>query len=69
MRRLLRGAEVSVVPHVCPDGAIHGNLRSNAAGINLNREWQEPSMERSPEVVRESEYDNVAFKRPTSLLN
>jgi murein tripeptide amidase MpaA len=34
-----------------PDGAVLGNLRTNAAGANLNREWLEPSMERSPEVL------------------
>ena len=33
-----------------PDGAARGNLRTNAAGANLNREWSEPSMARSPEV-------------------
>jgi murein tripeptide amidase MpaA len=33
-----------------PDGAVRGNLRTNAAGANLNREWMNPSMERSPEV-------------------
>jgi murein tripeptide amidase MpaA len=26
-------------------------LRTNAAGVNLNREWHEPSAERSPEVL------------------
>ena len=38
-----------------PDGAALGNLRTNAAGANLNREWLEPGIERSPEVyfVRE----------------
>ena len=39
-----------IVPNMNPDGAIHGNLRSNAAGINLNREWQTPSLNHSPEV-------------------
>lgn len=39
-----------VVPNMNPDGAVRGNLRTNAAGANLNREWVEPSMERSPEV-------------------
>ena len=34
-----------------PDGAVHGNLRTNAAGANLNREWRSPSLERSPEVL------------------
>jgi murein tripeptide amidase MpaA len=33
-----------------PDGSVRGNLRTNAAGANLNREWHTPSMERSPEV-------------------
>jgi murein tripeptide amidase MpaA len=33
-----------------PDGAVRGNLRTNAAGANLNREWMEPSLETSPEV-------------------
>jgi murein tripeptide amidase MpaA len=38
-----------------PDGAVRGNLRTNAAGANLNREWVAPSLETSPEVfhVRE----------------
>jgi murein tripeptide amidase MpaA len=34
-----------------PDGSVLGNLRTNAAGANLNREWMEPSAERSPEVL------------------
>ena len=33
-----------------PDGGRRGNLRANAAGANLNREWPAPTMERSPEV-------------------
>ena len=37
------------VRHI-PDGGVHGNLRTNAAGANLNREWMEPDPERSPEV-------------------
>jgi murein tripeptide amidase MpaA len=32
------------------DGGILGNLRVNAKGINLNREWATPSLESSPEV-------------------
>jgi murein tripeptide amidase MpaA len=38
-----------------PDGSVRGHLRTNAAGVNLNREWAEPSMQSSPEVflVRE----------------
>jgi murein tripeptide amidase MpaA len=34
-----------------PDGSVRGNLRTNAAGANLNREWMTPSAERSPEVL------------------
>ena len=33
-----------------PDGSVLGNLRTNAAGANLNREWLQP-LERSPEVL------------------
>ncbi len=49
-RRLLEKTVFYVVPNINPDGSVHGNLRSNAAGANLNREWMAPSMERSPEV-------------------
>ncbi|HZQ62816.1 MAG TPA: M14-type cytosolic carboxypeptidase [Casimicrobiaceae bacterium] len=45
-----------LVPNMNPDGSVHGNLRTNAAGANLNREWLSPSFDRSPEVavVREA---------------
>lgn len=38
-----------------PDGSVRGHLRTNAAGVNLNREWAQPTIENSPEVylVRE----------------
>lgn len=49
-RRLLATATVYVVPNMNPDGSVRGNLRTNAAGANLNREWLEPTPERSPEV-------------------
>ena len=50
--RLLRArCRFHVVPNACPDGARRGHLRTNAAGVNLNREWHEPSAERSPEVL------------------
>ena len=49
-RRLLEVAVLHVVPNMNPDGSVRGNLRSNAAGANLNREWVSPSMESSPEV-------------------
>ena len=49
-RALLERCVFYVVPHMNPDGAVLGNLRTNAAGANLNREWLEPTVERSPEV-------------------
>ncbi|MFP5390093.1 MAG: M14-type cytosolic carboxypeptidase [Gammaproteobacteria bacterium] len=49
-RQLLKDAVLYVVPNMNPDGAVRGNLRTNAAGANLNREWLNPTMERSPEV-------------------
>jgi len=49
-RRVLERAVLHVVPNMNPDGSVRGNLRTNAAGANLNREWQTPSRERSPEV-------------------
>jgi murein tripeptide amidase MpaA len=49
-RQLLKETVFYVVPNMNPDGSVRGNLRTNAAGANLNREWLNPSMERSPEV-------------------
>jgi murein tripeptide amidase MpaA len=49
-RQLLQEAVFYVVPNMNPDGSVRGNLRTNAAGANLNREWLNPTMERSPEV-------------------
>ncbi|GAB5457432.1 MAG: M14-type cytosolic carboxypeptidase [Henriciella sp.] len=43
-------AVLYIVPNMNPDGSTRGHLRTNAAGVNLNREWQTPSMEKSPEV-------------------
>ena len=47
---LLRKANFYLVPNMNIDGSILGNLRVNAKGIDLNREWAEPSIENSPEV-------------------
>ena len=54
-RLLLSQAVFYIVPNMNPDGAVRGNLRTNAAGANLNREWAAPSITSSPEVflVRE----------------
>lgn len=43
-------AVLYLVANMCPDGSARGHLRTNAAGVNLNREWAAPSMEKSPEV-------------------
>lgn len=40
-----------IVPNMNPDGSRRGHLRTNAVGVNLNREWHAPSAERSPEVL------------------
>ncbi len=48
--KLLEQACFYVIPNMNIDGAIAGNLRANAAGMNLNREWAAPSLEKSPEV-------------------
>ncbi|MEO8344492.1 MAG: M14-type cytosolic carboxypeptidase [Betaproteobacteria bacterium] len=49
-RVLLDNAVLHIVPNMNPDGSVRGNLRTNAAGANLNREWMTPSLARSPEV-------------------
>ncbi len=39
-----------IIPNMNIDGSIAGNLRVNGLGINYNREWENPSIENSPEV-------------------
>lgn len=48
---LLGKATLHIVPNMNPDGTRRGHLRTNAAGVNLNREWHAPTAERSPEVL------------------
>ena len=50
-RALRQACTFHVVPNANPDGSVRGHLRTNAAGVNLNREWHEPSAVRSPEVL------------------
>src|SRR3954462_11643324 len=50
-RVLRKECTFHVVPNMNPDGSRRGHLRTNAAGTNLNREWHDPSAERSPEVL------------------
>jgi murein tripeptide amidase MpaA len=50
-RRLRQLCAFHVVPNCNPDGSRRGHLRTNAVGTNLNREWDEPTPEKSPEVL------------------
>jgi len=54
-REVLNQMVLYVVPNMNPDGSRRGHLRTNASGANLNREWLEPTLDKSPEVyfVRE----------------
>lgn len=50
--RLLRQkCRIHIVPNMNPDGSVRGHLRTNFAGVNLNREWAAPTADRSPEVL------------------
>ena len=61
---LLGKCDLYLVPNMNPDGSRRGHLRTNAAGRNLNREWDKATMEQSPEVLlvqREMERTGVDF--------
>lgn len=49
-RYLRQKCRFHIVPNCNPDGSCRGHLRTNYAGANLNREWADPTIERSPEV-------------------
>ncbi|EPM69472.1 peptidase M14, carboxypeptidase A [Pseudomonas syringae pv. theae ICMP 3923] len=50
LQQLLASADLYLVPNMNPDGAFHGHLRTNAAGKDLNRAWQDSTEAQSPEV-------------------
>jgi murein tripeptide amidase MpaA len=50
-RELRKRCRFHVVPNANPDGSRRGHLRTNATGVNLNREWDTPTLAKSPEVV------------------
>ena len=50
-RILRKECTFRIVPNMNPDGSRRGHLRTNAVGVNLNREWHAPSAEKSPEVL------------------
>ena len=39
-----------IIPMLNPDGVIVGNYRTNLNGLDLNRQWQNPTMKMSPEI-------------------
>ena len=40
--KIFKNYEVIALPMINPDGVIYGNFRTNLAGFDLNRQWQEP---------------------------
>ncbi len=50
-RILRKQCTFHIVPNMNPDGSRRGHLRTNAVGVNLNREWRAPSADKSPEVL------------------
>lgn len=50
VEQLLAKADLYLIPNMNPDGAFLGHLRTNFKGKDLNRAWQDASVEFSPEV-------------------
>ena len=50
-RALRAKCKLFVVPNMNPDGSRRGHLRTNAAGVNLNRVWHAPDATTEPEVA------------------
>ncbi len=50
IKDLMQSTDLILIPNINPDGSFMGNLRSNAMGANLNREWDKASRDFSPEV-------------------
>lgn len=50
-QRLLQRATLCIAPLVDLDGAALGNMRTSGTGANLNRVWDDPDPEQTPEVV------------------
>ena len=60
---LLKKAVIYIVDNMNPDGTYHGNLRSNVAGIDLNRAWGDPDPENAPEVFCVKQFLNTLKER------
>ena len=50
VQNLLEKSVFFIVPNMNPDGTKRGHLRTNAVGVNLNREWSNTSLKSSPEI-------------------
>jgi murein tripeptide amidase MpaA len=48
-QQILDKATIYVVPNINPDGSAAGNLRANAAGVDLNRVWHD-TPDTAPEI-------------------
>ncbi len=44
-------ARIRIVPFLNPDGVIHGNQRVNLAGLDLNRQWDDPDPALAPTIA------------------
>ena len=51
VKALLDREVFSLDPNMNPDGSRRGHLRTNAVGATLNREWDNPTANSSPEVL------------------
>jgi murein tripeptide amidase MpaA len=63
-RQLREQCTIHVVPNMNPDGSRRGHLRTNAAGVNLNREWHAPEPGAEPgslHVLAEMDRTGVDF--------
>lgn len=60
-------ARFHIVPNMNPDGSYLGNLRTNRAGANLNREWGKATLQNCPEVYHVSRAMQAA--RPVMVLD
>lgn len=60
-------ARFHIVPNMNPDGSFRGNLRTNAAGANLNREWGVGNIQSCPEVHYVTAAMNV--DRPVMVMD
>lgn len=66
-RTLRAKARFHIVPNMNPDGSVRGNLRTNAAGANLNREWGVGNVQSCPEVHYVTQAMNK--NRPVMVLD